>query len=574
MQLEQGDVVVERLAVVVVVNVGGGDAEGLGAWRTELLGEIVVADANIDGVTGADNVCDTMSCCKDPLGADEGAAAEILIERVDEGNLPAPLSGNRVLSTHNPAGPVRALHAAHELVGDGVLVGRSLAVLCGGEGVAVNFVVRSEHTVVTTDVVVGDLRNIESGSICSETAWRFAVFLWRGRRLGLDLLLFLHGGSGGTADGFLLGAFEEFGCLGVTEAGEGEVRSYAGAGALGAWVGFLCRRSPRGCRCGGWGGSRGGGRCSALVLWLVVIVRWTGRGAGGLFGSAEVVAEHRGYERKQVADGVGWAATVGRAQKERSKRKEFGVVWALGSRRLRLPLRRLRSWWRSGWCWLSVDFVAGRSLSSFFVAALSSFLAVDGVVNHAGRGGAEADHHVWDAHAGALGLGWGWGRKGAWPGGSRRSRTGAVVGSFWWTASDAAAAVSGADCAAVDLVAEEGEETGDAGAMASLLGRDGGGVLGGRGFFRVGFFLGFFSFDHFGGVTFGGLHVLFIIIITLAPGIILGYDQLFGRIIVAEYFNGYTTSEVSFAEFIYVVDGFAKTGNSIRNANARASSGI
>ena len=42
MQLQEGDVVVQRLGVVVVVDVGGGDAEGLGTGTTELLGQIVI----------------------------------------------------------------------------------------------------------------------------------------------------------------------------------------------------------------------------------------------------------------------------------------------------------------------------------------------------------------------------------------------------------------------------------------------------------------------------------------------------------------------------------------------------
>ena len=55
MQLEQGDVVVERLGVVVVVDVGGGHPQGLGAGRAELLGQVVVAHAHVDGVAGADD---------------------------------------------------------------------------------------------------------------------------------------------------------------------------------------------------------------------------------------------------------------------------------------------------------------------------------------------------------------------------------------------------------------------------------------------------------------------------------------------------------------------------------------
>ena len=55
MQLQQGDVVVQRLAVVVVVDVGGGHPQGLGAGGAVLLGQVVVTDTDVDGVAGPDN---------------------------------------------------------------------------------------------------------------------------------------------------------------------------------------------------------------------------------------------------------------------------------------------------------------------------------------------------------------------------------------------------------------------------------------------------------------------------------------------------------------------------------------
>ena len=54
-QLEQGDVVVQRLAVVIVVNVGGGHPEGLRPRGAVLLSQIVVTNTDIDGVTRPDN---------------------------------------------------------------------------------------------------------------------------------------------------------------------------------------------------------------------------------------------------------------------------------------------------------------------------------------------------------------------------------------------------------------------------------------------------------------------------------------------------------------------------------------
>ena len=54
-QLEQRYIVVEGLRVVVVVDVGGGHADSLGAWRAKLLREVVVADPDVYRVTSSDD---------------------------------------------------------------------------------------------------------------------------------------------------------------------------------------------------------------------------------------------------------------------------------------------------------------------------------------------------------------------------------------------------------------------------------------------------------------------------------------------------------------------------------------
>lgn len=64
-----------------------------------------------------------MSGCQDPLGADQGSTAQILVQRVDQSHLPAPFTRSTVLATDHPSGPVRALDTTHVLVGDGVLQG-------------------------------------------------------------------------------------------------------------------------------------------------------------------------------------------------------------------------------------------------------------------------------------------------------------------------------------------------------------------------------------------------------------------------------------------------------------------
>jgi hypothetical protein len=65
-QLEEGDVVIEGLTVVVVVDVGSGNSQGLGSGTPELLSEVVVSNSDIDSVTRAYNVCDTVRGCEDP----------------------------------------------------------------------------------------------------------------------------------------------------------------------------------------------------------------------------------------------------------------------------------------------------------------------------------------------------------------------------------------------------------------------------------------------------------------------------------------------------------------------------
>lgn len=52
MQLQQGDVVVQRLRVVVVVYVRGGHAQRLRARAPVLPGQVVVAHPHVDRVAG------------------------------------------------------------------------------------------------------------------------------------------------------------------------------------------------------------------------------------------------------------------------------------------------------------------------------------------------------------------------------------------------------------------------------------------------------------------------------------------------------------------------------------------
>jgi hypothetical protein len=54
-QLENGDVVVEGLGIVVVVDVGRRHAEGLGTGTAELLGEVVITHTNVNCISSSDN---------------------------------------------------------------------------------------------------------------------------------------------------------------------------------------------------------------------------------------------------------------------------------------------------------------------------------------------------------------------------------------------------------------------------------------------------------------------------------------------------------------------------------------
>merc|ERR1719410_904949 len=105
---------------MIVMNVGGGNSQGLSARRSELLCEIVVSDTNVDSITGPNNVCDTVGSCENPLGSYESPTAEILVERVNQGDLPAPFAGNGVLTTDYTTASVGSFHSADILVGDNV----------------------------------------------------------------------------------------------------------------------------------------------------------------------------------------------------------------------------------------------------------------------------------------------------------------------------------------------------------------------------------------------------------------------------------------------------------------------
>ena len=75
---------------------------------------------------------DTMGSSEDPLCANERSPTQILVEGVDEGDLPAPLPGGGVVPAHHTARPVGPLDTAHVLVGH--QAGRRPLLVDGGHG--------------------------------------------------------------------------------------------------------------------------------------------------------------------------------------------------------------------------------------------------------------------------------------------------------------------------------------------------------------------------------------------------------------------------------------------------------
>lgn len=58
-----------------------------------------------------------MSCGQHPLGADQGTAAQVLVQRVDQRHLPTPFGRVRILAAYHSGGarPGRTFDTAHVL---------------------------------------------------------------------------------------------------------------------------------------------------------------------------------------------------------------------------------------------------------------------------------------------------------------------------------------------------------------------------------------------------------------------------------------------------------------------------
>ena len=228
MKLEKCNVVIQGLAVVVVVYVGGGHPEGLGAGAPELLCEVVVAHTDIDGIARTYNAemlvyklayhikmkrikekkdCllgDAVSSCEDPGLADEGASAQVLVEAVDEGHLPAPLPRRCVLPTHHPPTPVRPLHSAHVLVRHRVHERWPLIGCWEGVRLVRNHLMLGVIPAGMLLLLLPEPRRLLP--LGGQAGWR----LPKGTSLPLDpLVLLLDGRLGRTADCFLFGTAKQ-----------------------------------------------------------------------------------------------------------------------------------------------------------------------------------------------------------------------------------------------------------------------------------------------------------------------------------------------------------------------------
>jgi len=125
LKFQQGDVIVQCLAVVVVMDVGGGHAQCLCSGTAVSAGQIVISNADVDGVTRAHDVCDTVSSCEDPLGSDQRPSTQVLIHRVDQCHLPAEFAGQSIGTADHPTSAT----SRRKRIDDG----SGINTICGGK---------------------------------------------------------------------------------------------------------------------------------------------------------------------------------------------------------------------------------------------------------------------------------------------------------------------------------------------------------------------------------------------------------------------------------------------------------
>ena len=226
---------------------------------------------------------DTVGCSENPGLANKSSSTKVLVQAVDQRHLPTPLPRGRVLTTNHSTTSVLTLHPANIFVGHRVDERRPF--ICCGEGIGL----------VRDDLVLGIVPSpIDLFLLPESRRW----FPLSGGQLlpeaapfpSQSLLLLLHRRLRGAADGLSLGATEQLGSLGVSEAREGEVRGNASAGAFGTGI----------CLLSGCGRCRGCWRCSChrwrtCCLGPVVLLRrWWG---------SSVATQHRAKHTKQRQQG-------------------------------------------------------------------------------------------------------------------------------------------------------------------------------------------------------------------------------------------------------------------------------
>ena len=112
-----------------------------------------------------------MSCSENPLCSNECAATKVLIQGVDQGHVPAPLSRGTVFTTNHSSISISSLDSTDILVCHGVFKCRS--VHCGREWVVLQRVDRVVSLDdVDADVAVGVLIVVVFVGIKRVTGWR------------------------------------------------------------------------------------------------------------------------------------------------------------------------------------------------------------------------------------------------------------------------------------------------------------------------------------------------------------------------------------------------------------------
>lgn len=144
MKFQDGNVIVQSLRIVIVMDVSSCNSQSLRPGAAILLSQVMITYADVNGISGTYNteiklslvqlavqrgwkkviLGHTVSCSQDPLGTDQGSAAQVLVQGIDEGHLPTPFAGCCVFAPDDPTGSVGSFDATDVFIGDWVLQSR------------------------------------------------------------------------------------------------------------------------------------------------------------------------------------------------------------------------------------------------------------------------------------------------------------------------------------------------------------------------------------------------------------------------------------------------------------------